>query len=46
MTDRSDACCGEYAALTRRGLLRGAALAGATTAFGSAVVTAAAAAPT
>jgi uncharacterized protein (DUF1501 family) len=46
MTDRSDACCGEYAALTRRGLLRGAALAGATTAFGSAVVTAAAASPT
>ena len=34
-------CCDEYAALTRRGLLRGAlALAGTTTVLGSAVVTA------
>src|SRR6188768_463378 len=46
MTETSPACCGEYAALTRRGLFRGVALTGATTVFGSAVVTAAAAAPT
>ena len=42
----SRACCEEYAALSRRGLFRGAALVGATTVFGSAVVTAAAAAAT
>ena len=34
-------CCEEYAGLSRRGLIRGLALAGATTAVGSAVVTAA-----
>jgi uncharacterized protein (DUF1501 family) len=34
-------CCSEYAAVTRRGLFRGAALAGATTVVGSAVITAA-----
>ena len=45
MTEPSRACCGEYAALSRRGLFRGAALTGATTVFGTAVVTAAAAAP-
>lgn len=39
----TEPCCPEYAALTRRGLLAGAALAGATTVFGSAVVTASAA---
>lgn len=33
-------CCAEYAGLSRRGLFRGLALAGATTAIGSAVVTA------
>ncbi len=36
-----DACCPEYAGMTRRGLMRGLALAGATTAVGSAVVTSA-----
>ncbi len=46
MTAPTRPCCDEYAALTRRGLFRGAALAGATTVFGSAVVTAAAAGPT
>jgi uncharacterized protein (DUF1501 family) len=45
MTDKTDACCPEYAALSRRGLLTGAvALAGATTVVGSAVVTTSAAA--
>jgi uncharacterized protein (DUF1501 family) len=40
-------CCAEYAALTRRGLFRGAVAVGAsTTAFGSAVVTASPAAAT
>lgn len=34
-------CCDEYAAVSRRGLIRGAALAGAATVVGSAVVTAA-----
>lgn len=34
-------CCAEYAALSRRGLIRGAALLGASTVVGSAVVTAA-----
>ena len=45
MTPPTPACCEEYAGLTRRGLFRGAALAGATTVLGSAVVTTAAAAP-
>ncbi len=46
MTEPVRPCCDEYAGISRRGLFRGAALIGATTAFGSAVVTAAAAAPT
>jgi uncharacterized protein (DUF1501 family) len=37
----SGSCCDEYAGLTRRGLFRAGALAGATTVVGSAVVTAA-----
>ncbi len=40
-TDPPGACCPEYAAMSRRGLLKGAAaLAGTTTVLGSAVVTA------
>lgn len=46
MTRPVRSCCTEYATLSRRGLFRGAALVGATSMFGSAVVTAAAAAPT
>ncbi len=46
MTESSRACCDEYAAISRRSLFRGAALVGATTAFGTAVVTTAAAAAT
>ena len=34
-----DACCAEYAEMSRRSLLRGALVAGATTTFGSAVLT-------
>ncbi|MCD4535396.1 DUF1501 domain-containing protein [Nocardioides sp. cx-169] len=45
MTEPSDACCEEFRAVSRRGLFSGAiALAGASTAIGSAVVTAAPAA--
>jgi uncharacterized protein (DUF1501 family) len=40
-TPTSGSCCEEYAAVSRRGLLRGVGLAGATTVLGSAVVTAA-----
>ena len=47
MTPIHEPCCPEFAAVSRRGLFTGAvALAGATTVFGSAVVTASAAAPT
>lgn len=47
MTTTPQTCCPEYAALSRRGLFTGAAaLAGATTLVGSAVVTASASAPT
>lgn len=38
--ETTTACCPEFAGMTRRGLFTGAALAGATTVFGSAVVTA------
>jgi len=43
--DSSPLCCQEFARVSRRGLFAGAALAGATTVIGSAVVRASAAAP-